>query len=206
VGILYFSALVNARCKSIPGSPDWPSDQEWAALNQTLGRQLIKPTPPGAVCHPEQPTYNPAVCPTVQTEWSTFPFHHENPVSSAWNNFNNDTCVPDAQYTCSPLGYPAYVVNAMTAEHVAARVKFVGWKNIRLIVKGTGHDYMGKVSIDSSGLFFQILTKLGPRPRIPFLSGPAIFKASISTTPSSLLVAIPPSRLQHSPQELDRRC
>jgi hypothetical protein len=147
VAILYFLGSVNAGCKSVPGSSDWPTDQEWAALNETLGGQLIKPTPPGAVCHPEQSTYNSAVCPTVETEWATFPFHREDPVSSAWNNWNNDTCIPDPQYTCSPLGYPSYVVNATTADHIAAGVKFAGSNNIRLIVKGTGHDYLGRLVI-----------------------------------------------------------
>jgi len=144
VGVLYFLASVNARCKSVPGSSDWPTDQEWAALNESLGGQLIKPTPPGAVCHPEQSIYDVAVCSTLQTEWATFPFHRNDPISSAWDNMNNDTCIPDPQSTCSPLGYPAYVVNATTAEHVAAGVKFAGSNNIRLIVKGTGHDYLGR--------------------------------------------------------------
>lgn len=143
-GVVTFSSLVDARCKAVPGSSDWPTQQEWSALNDTLGGQLIKPTPPAAVCHPEQATYNSAVCPTVETEWSTYSFHRDDPVSSVWDNFNNDTCLPDGQYTCSPLGYPAYVVNATTAEHVAAGVKFAASNNIRLIVKGTGHDYMGR--------------------------------------------------------------
>jgi hypothetical protein len=144
VGILYFLASVNAECKSVPGSSDWPTEQEWAAFNDTLGGQLIKTTPPGAVCHLEQPTYDSAACPTVATEWATFPFHRNNPASGPWNNWNNDTCIPDVQYTCSPLGYPVYVVNATTAEHVATGVKFAGSNNIRLIVKGTGHDYLGR--------------------------------------------------------------
>lgn len=36
------------------------------------------------------------------------------------------------------------MVNASTAEHVALGVKFAKKWKIQLIVKGTGHDYMGR--------------------------------------------------------------
>jgi FAD/FMN-containing dehydrogenase len=65
-------------------------------------------------------------------------------VSSAWNNINNDTCISDPTLSCSGLGYPQCVVNATSAEDVAAGVIFANPHNLRLIVKGTGHDYMGR--------------------------------------------------------------
>jgi hypothetical protein len=34
--------------KRFPGSPFQPSLSDWAALNSSLGEQLIKPVPPGA--------------------------------------------------------------------------------------------------------------------------------------------------------------
>lgn len=143
-------SLASAKvCKAIPGSPGWPTLSAWSSLNKTLGGQLIKPVPPGAVCHPDQPTYNAAVCPSVQTAWNTFPFDLDDPVNSAWNNFNNDTCLPDPQYPCSGVGYPQYVVNATCAEHVKAGVDFARENHIRLIVKGTGHDYMGRYILPS---------------------------------------------------------
>jgi hypothetical protein len=138
-------SLASAKvCKATPGSAGWPSLSSWNALNDTLGGQLIKPVPPGAVCHPDQPTYNATVCPSVQTAWSTFTFDLDDPVNSAWNNFNNDTCLPDPQYPCSGTGYPQYVVNATSAAHVQAGVNFARENNVRLIVKGTGHDYLGR--------------------------------------------------------------
>jgi FAD/FMN-containing dehydrogenase len=42
------------------------------------------------------------------------------------------------------MGYPVYVVNATTPEHVAMGVNFAAANNIRLIVKATGHDYLGR--------------------------------------------------------------
>jgi FAD/FMN-containing dehydrogenase len=84
------------------------------------------------------------VCPSVQREWETIFFHVDNPISSAWNNFNNDSCLPIASDPCSGEGYPVYVVNATESAHVQAAVKFAGMHNVRLNVKGTGHDYLGR--------------------------------------------------------------
>jgi hypothetical protein len=143
LGAISFTS-VNAECKVIPGSAGWPSCADWDALNQTLGGQLIKPTPPGAVCHSDQPTYNNATCAVIAQQWSNYTFHADNPVSTDWDNANNDTCLPDPAQPCSPIGYPVYVVNATTPEHVAMGVNFAAANNIRLIVKATGHDYLGR--------------------------------------------------------------
>lgn len=47
---------------------------------------------------------------------------------AVWNQFANDTCLPDASSPCSSAGYPAYVVNATSAKDVKAAVDF-GKKN-----------------------------------------------------------------------------
>jgi hypothetical protein len=41
-----------------------------------------------------------------------------------WNQYSNDTCLPDPSYPCSPDGYPAYVINATTPELVKLGVDF----------------------------------------------------------------------------------
>lgn len=133
-----------AKCRATPGSADWPSTASWSALNSSISGRLIKASPPGAVCHPGQPTYNPVACPAVQAGWMTSIFHTDDPVSSIENNWNNDTCLPIPTVPCSGEGYPVYVVNATCAEDVKKGIDFAGEKNVRLIVKGTGHDYLGR--------------------------------------------------------------
>jgi hypothetical protein len=111
-------------CKSVPGDASWPSADTWAALNTTLSGRLLAPLGPGAVCHKEQPSYSTAQCAAVQASWSNEFFHVEDPVSVEWNNWTNDTCLPDASVPCSNAGYPLYVINATTAEHVKAGIDF----------------------------------------------------------------------------------
>ncbi|KAH6684650.1 hypothetical protein B0J14DRAFT_527517 [Halenospora varia] len=138
------------QCKAAPWSRDWPHDFEWTKLNQTLSGRLIKPIPPGSVCHPDQSSFDSTTCPVVQAGWKTSAWHANNPVSSVNDNWNNDTCLPISTAPCSGEGYPVYVINATCAEDVKKGVDFAKRKNIRLIVKGTGHDYLGRSSAPNS--------------------------------------------------------
>lgn len=45
---------------------------------------------------------------------------------------------------CSLGGSPVYTVNATTVEDVVAGVNFAREKNLRLVVRNTGHDGLGK--------------------------------------------------------------
>lgn len=51
---------------------------------------------------------------------------------------------------CSGDGYPAYVVNATTAQHVKAAIDFARENNVRLTVKNTGHDVTGRYTAPGS--------------------------------------------------------
>lgn len=76
----------------------------------------------------------------------SFEFHSADPISSAFNNWNNDSCLPIPYLPCSGegYGYSVYVVNATTAEHFQRTVPFARERNIRLNVKCSGHDYLGR--------------------------------------------------------------
>ena len=139
-----WKAVSHSTCEAVPGSTDWPNDSSWSQLNHTLGERLFQLTPPGAVCHPDQPSFNAAICPAVQAEWLTASFHTEDPVSVVQENWSNDTCLPYANDTCSGEGYPLYVINATCVEDVKVGIDFAREHNIKLIVKATGHDYMGR--------------------------------------------------------------
>ena len=130
-----------ARCKITPDSPDWPSEDEWQALNASISGRLIKPTPPGAVCHPELPQYNNASCNALIAKWSDSTYHLSEPVTV---DYNDDACLPGPNAPCNSSGYPAYVIAAESATDIQAGVKFAARTGVRLIVKGTGHDYPGR--------------------------------------------------------------
>ncbi|KAF9879641.1 FAD binding domain-containing protein [Colletotrichum karsti] len=133
-----------ASCRSSPGAADWPPAESWARLDESLGGRLLRPAPPGAVCHPGQPVYDVDGCAAAAAGWSERDFHVADPVSVMWDNWSNDTCLPDPAHLCRSGGYSAFVVNATTPEHVKLGVDFARENNVRLNVKSTGHDYLGR--------------------------------------------------------------
>jgi hypothetical protein len=165
-------------CKAVPGTSSWPSDQAWTTLNNSVSGNLIASVPPGGVCHPGQPNYNNATCATVANLWTTsWAFHQDDPVSSAYNNWNNDTCLPSPDVPCSDLGYPVYVINATLPEHVQAGVNFARQNNVRLIVKTSGHDFRGR-SVAPYALSIYVHNLLG-------LSYQAIYQPSGGSCPAN---------------------
>ncbi|KAJ8131939.1 hypothetical protein O1611_g1684 [Lasiodiplodia mahajangana] len=134
-----------AACKAFPGTAGWPSEESWSKFNTTLRGKLIKPgPPPGAVCHPGEPTFNSDQCAIVTAAWGTYDFHQASPVSNMWQQFNNDTCLVGPNTPCSGAGYPAYVVNATTAVDVKLSLEFARKHNVRVVVKSSGHDFQGR--------------------------------------------------------------
>ncbi|PFH62848.1 hypothetical protein XA68_11629 [Ophiocordyceps unilateralis] len=142
--LLGFASGTTRHCKAFPGGRDWPSKESWHGFNRTLGGRLLAPRPPGTVCHRDQPTYSPTQCPNVQRLWTTFEFHAQNPVSVVWNQWTGFDCLPDATTPCSGKGYPPYVVDASNAKHVKLAVDFARTRNVRLVVKNTGYDFLGR--------------------------------------------------------------
>jgi hypothetical protein len=138
------SPLQPQHCKPLPGDSHWPSLQQWTDLNTTVGGKLISPPPSGAVCHPTWPEqFNNESCLALRKNWIQSDWHAQNPITS---DYNDDTCLPYPELgaTCSRDGYPAYTVNASTHEHIACAVKFAAETGVRLVIKGTGHDFPGR--------------------------------------------------------------
>lgn len=139
----------STTCKSTPKDASWPSLSQWTSLNNTLSGRLLHPLPPASACHSSYHGSN-ETCSEITTAWGTFAFHQDNPVSTAWNNANNDSCLPDASVPCSETGYPVYVVNASSANDVKLAVDFARQNNIRLNVKASGHDFLKRYVISTA--------------------------------------------------------
>ena len=127
----------NITCKVTPSSPDWPSQVDWKALNQSVLGHLTAPVLAGAVCHPYRPEFNNQSCTLLTQQWIDSSYHALQPASV---DYNDDTCPPNPLLPCLPTGYPAYVIEATSEKDVQQGVIFAQKTGVRLIVKGTGHD------------------------------------------------------------------
>jgi hypothetical protein len=128
-------------CKPVPGDAHWPEPAAWAALNASINGVLLATSAPGEVCHPDSSSFDNASCAQLATNWINSSWQADHPVTS---DYNDDTCRLEPGWPCSADGYPAYTVNASEASHVVAAVKFARDTGVRLVVKGTGHDYPGR--------------------------------------------------------------
>ena len=131
-------------CKAAPDTPSWPSRNQWDALNASISGQLIAPLPPGVVCDSSLSIFSNASCTFVATQWTVSDFHAKDPLSMDQPNWENDACPPRPGVHCDLQEYPRYVVNATKPVHVQAGINFARIHNVRLIVRGTGHDYLGR--------------------------------------------------------------
>ncbi|KNG90956.1 hypothetical protein ANOM_000697 [Aspergillus nomiae NRRL 13137] len=151
--ILAASQLITAlECKCSPSDPCWPSNIEWASLNETLLGHLIHTVPLAAVCYQTEPVYNAEACNAVIANWTSSALHSADPASIDDPMWANNSCNPiypngtsltgntrAGEKGCSIGNYPPYVVNATEAGHVQAALKFARRWNLRLNIKNTGH-------------------------------------------------------------------
>ncbi|RDL34461.1 FAD binding-containing protein [Venustampulla echinocandica] len=150
--LMIFSNGTNTTtCKTYPGDINWPSLSIWNEFNKTLGGALIKSISPVSVCY-RGVDYNAAKCAYVRENYANSTFETDDPAAPVAPWVEGNTCpLPpasgNASYTnssCTSAGYPAYVVNATTVKHIQLAVNFARNTDIRLIIKNTGHDFLGK--------------------------------------------------------------
>ncbi|KAH6628962.1 FAD-dependent monooxygenase [Boeremia exigua] len=150
--VLAHTALANAVCKNHPLDSNWPSLLDWHALNQSTNGALIKTNPVASSCYDEGSGSSRISCQTVQDNWHYSTFHASQPESIGYPYWANNSCVPPNDYAyesgqvCKIGGLPAYVLNATTAQQVATATKWASLRNIRIVIKGTGHDLNGRSS------------------------------------------------------------
>jgi hypothetical protein len=145
-------AATPPSCRSIPGDAAWPSDADWSAFNSTIGGRLIATIPISTPCHSVghngtfSSTYDQTKCDALRNVWFLPETHLPSSSSPMAYPFSNNTCnpwlAPDAP--CTLGGHVTYSVNATGAEDFQKTIKFAKRKNIRLVIRNTGHDYLGK--------------------------------------------------------------
>lgn len=130
----------NESCRSFPGDDLWPSVADWAQLNDTVGGRLIATVPLGAPCH--DPTYDATVCGTLQASWTSPELHDESSSSVMAPFFANHSCDPftSTDTPCTLGNYVQYAINVSSADDAIAGIRFATDKNVRLVIRNTGHE------------------------------------------------------------------
>jgi len=124
-----------------PEQPCWPSAAEWQSLGQKLTGKLLQPRSPLAPCAED---FASAGC------------------SRALQTLKNPYALQDDPGATESLGFlnawdaapSEYAVAAETPQDIALGVRFARDHDLKLVVKGTGHDYLGRSSAPRSMLLW----------------------------------------------------
>lgn len=141
-----------SNCRCIPGDTCWPSLSEWSLFNETVSGRLIATVPLAAVCYPNGDLYDEAKCAQLREDWHLTATHYRDS-ASAMNQFfargpDGGRCDPfepvDGGQKCSLGSNVVYSVNATCSSDFVRAMAFAHQNNIRLVIRNTGHDYLGK--------------------------------------------------------------
>ncbi|KAK7978485.1 FAD binding domain-containing protein [Apiospora saccharicola] len=138
------SADAAPGCYCMPGDACWPSADTWSTLNSTVSGRLVATVPIGSPCH--DPTYDADACAALQSGWQLPQTHLPSSSSVMHPFFANQSCDPftPRSQPCLLGNYAAYAVNVTGKEDVQAALKFAKTNNIRIVIRNTGHDFLGR--------------------------------------------------------------
>lgn len=137
-------------CKITPFDSEWPSIAEWNSSNSSIGSKLLQTMPVASSCWSGNPFGSQIPCDIVNANWTSSKFHASLPESIGAPIFANNSCLPPdgsgylKSKGCSLGGLPSYIVNATTEQQVATAMKWAAERNMRIVVKGTGHELNGR--------------------------------------------------------------
>ncbi|KAF8265098.1 hypothetical protein EI94DRAFT_1702711 [Lactarius quietus] len=147
--------VVHTRCRNQPGDPGYPTDSDWATLNDTIGGRLVTVVPSVEACRE-------LGCSKAQ--WVSGIFRQTIP--GAMNAYNwEQHYTPPAELcllngtTCAQGDVPLYAVNATTAQHIQAGVLFSQAHDLRVVIKSSGHDFLGRSTAKNSLLLWTAYLK-----------------------------------------------
>ncbi|KAF8882095.1 hypothetical protein BD779DRAFT_1444980 [Infundibulicybe gibba] len=137
----------SSGCRNVPGSMGFPSTAEWAALNTSVSGRLVAVVPTVKFCNSL-----PGGCTPQQFTSSVFLDEvpgSMNQVSSDYDSVPPSLCLPNST-TCEQGNVPLFGVLAESASDIQKGVTFARVHNLRLAVKASGHDYLGRSTAKSS--------------------------------------------------------
>ncbi|KAJ5463258.1 FAD-bindingtype 2 [Penicillium sp. IBT 31633x] len=144
-GIGYASSKYS--CKCTPEDSCWPSVDTWSTLNSTVSGKLIHNLPLAISCYPGA-YQNAEECANVYSQWSDSEFQELSPVGYVYPTVKTcpavDLSSGQEPGECILGPAPVYTINATEPAELAAGIEFAQKNNVRLVIRNTGHDMLGK--------------------------------------------------------------
>jgi len=151
------SLLTNpvSACRCLPSDACWPTSAEWNQFNNSVSGALQSLVPVAAACH--DPTYDASRCAATNASYLDSSYRVTLPAALFQVNFEtlpskNESCYinsPRSQ-SCDQGSVPVYAVAVTTFAQIQAAINFVRKQNLRLVIKNTGHDFLGRSTAPGS--------------------------------------------------------
>ncbi|TFK94016.1 FAD-binding domain-containing protein [Polyporus arcularius HHB13444] len=142
---------LQSKCRCLYGDPCWPGEKEFAQLATQLSQPLLRPTPPAQPCYTSA---NSSECAEAIARWNDGDWRTNQTGAMQLSNFETFTFTNgtiEACYLNTTLGVPCgqgsisvIGVDARSISDIQAAVRFAVQHNLRLAVKNTGHDFLGR--------------------------------------------------------------
>lgn len=154
------SAGDSHKCRCLASNAScWPTVGEWDALNMTVGGRLIDPKPTGRPCH--DPDFDAARCKYLLENYFNAYLRADNAGSMQYENWedgdgSNKTCSMNAppRTPCHQGHVPSRGVQAEEISDVQASIIFAAHHHLRVAVKTSGHDFLGRSTAAESFLIW----------------------------------------------------
>ncbi|KAF8527010.1 FAD-binding domain-containing protein [Hysterangium stoloniferum] len=154
--LILLLAIVSGRsasqCFTQPGDPRFPTAAELASFNATIDGRLMTVVPSAGFCQ--------SLGGCSDAEWSDGNFRNEIIGAMLQYNWEQDyTSSPPSlclrnSTICGQGNVPILGVNATTVEHIQAAVRFAKFHNLKVAIKASGHDYLGRSTAKNSFLIW----------------------------------------------------
>jgi hypothetical protein len=137
----------NSYNRKYPDSLEYPTKADWQSFNTSIDGHLLVGHPPGHFCY--DPHFDRAKCYEAYTASSSSASILEQPTAIDYPWWGGLGCQPTAgtrgdKQGCGIGNYPNYVVDSYKTEYVQKAVIFARKHNLRLTIKNTGHDFLGR--------------------------------------------------------------
>ncbi|KAF4513234.1 hypothetical protein G6O67_000532 [Ophiocordyceps sinensis] len=143
------------RCRCRAQEPCWPSHHEWQALNSSVDGTLVSVRPAANACH--DPAFDAAACNASSVKSTNSLWRASQPGAVQWTNWEawperNESCFFDSPKSTPCLQGRVSLFSTMVekAEHIQAAVRFAATHDLRLVIKNSGHCFLGRSTAPES--------------------------------------------------------
>lgn len=144
-------SMTTITCHCLPTQSCWPSPQAWTQLNASLTGHLIPLLPVAAPCH--EPYWDRATCDNIYSQRFDSAWLADQPGALQWENWQGwadreEECFMEVVHwvECGQGRIPLFAALVESTEDIQQVLNFTSVHNIKLVIRNTGHDFLGRSS------------------------------------------------------------